>query len=388
MAVSAAIKITQGVTTAPAGEALLGDLDATVTFSNGDDMTGPVVWWKWEVVDVPPGSSVATGTVTEGAIASMSLVPDVRGGYLVRLTTKDSQGAQATDLRCFGVLEESGRFVPPFLANASALNFDGQERGWAKYMEEWLHAVDQSGSYQTVDIDLSAQPDQTFATNTTYTFAGYTWAKLNSAGDAVAMANDEGNGLVCQPGAVTDFYDATDTLPRLRTSMLAMFPGASMFSPSRMWGHIANNSGANENFKNAVMSIEVATAVALAYQAHVGFDDTIIPGNVGPTLEVNNKSSRLVLEPPASSAFAAFDVWCLDLPMGLAGPVRLLAGTWDDGFPDFSLLRPVSSYVFNTGVNFASVDPSLVYFALGALRAGSGTSYSVTWAAVRMQVKL
>ncbi len=141
MAVTAAIKFTQGVTTAPAGEALVGVITTPVTCTNGSD-AGPVVNWQWTVVGVPEASALTKGTKLDGTIASYTFVPDVAGGYCLELVTRDGAGNQATDLRVFLVPEASGRYVPPFGAPGSALNFSGQTSGWAPYLDAYLRHVD------------------------------------------------------------------------------------------------------------------------------------------------------------------------------------------------------------------------------------------------------
>lgn len=144
MAVTAAVKFTQGVTTDAAGRALIGALTTPVVASNGNNSN--VVFWEWEVIDSPPGSAVPVGIVLSGSVASYTFVPDVRGGYHIKLTTRDLAGNTAVDFRVFQVLETTGRAIPPFNAVANALNFAGQLRGWAKYLEQYLHAIDNAGS--------------------------------------------------------------------------------------------------------------------------------------------------------------------------------------------------------------------------------------------------
>lgn len=144
MTVSAEIKFTQGATVGPDGQALFGSVGSAVHASNVSDAS--VVSWTWTIVDVPPGSAVPVGLISDGPTPSLTFTPDVTGGYLVQLDVFDSAGRSSTDLRVFGVKELSGRFVPPFKARAAALNFAGQARGWAPYAETYLRAVDKRAS--------------------------------------------------------------------------------------------------------------------------------------------------------------------------------------------------------------------------------------------------
>lgn len=140
MAIEAKIKFVQGATIGTAGVSLIGTLSTPVDVSNGDDTS--VQRWIWRMIDTPPGSAVPVGLVSDGLTSTFQFVPDVRGGYEVELTIFDASGTQRTDRRVFQVLEESGRLIPPFSADAPALNFLGQTRGWAPYMEAYLEFVD------------------------------------------------------------------------------------------------------------------------------------------------------------------------------------------------------------------------------------------------------
>jgi hypothetical protein len=140
MAIDAKIKFVQGATIGTPGVSLIGVLSTPVDVSNGND-TG-VVRWIWKIVDSPPGSAVPVGLISDGPIATFQFAPDLRGGYEVELTVFDSSGAQKIDHRVFQIRELSNRLIPPFSADAPALNFLSQTRGWAPYMEDYLHFMD------------------------------------------------------------------------------------------------------------------------------------------------------------------------------------------------------------------------------------------------------
>lgn len=108
-----------------------------VTVANHNDAN--VSNWKFEMLDVPPASSVPVGTMLDGAGTTAAFTPDATGCYLVRLTVTDWTGkkTRSTPL-AFGILETNGRLIPPAGAIDKSLNFSGQTRGWAKYLEEWL----------------------------------------------------------------------------------------------------------------------------------------------------------------------------------------------------------------------------------------------------------
>jgi hypothetical protein len=144
MTLAASIKFVQGVTIGTPGVALLGATGTNVTASNGLD-SPDVVRSKWTMIGVPGGSSVPTGLMSDGPQKTVIFLPDVRGTYHVELVVFDASGSQKKSRLCFGILETTGRLIPAFDAEAPALNFGGQLRGWAKYMEEYLRAVDSGG---------------------------------------------------------------------------------------------------------------------------------------------------------------------------------------------------------------------------------------------------
>lgn len=144
---NAIIKFTQGLSSPPAGEALEGVTGVAVVCTNGDN-TG-IATWLWQLIDVPPGSILSTGTISTSSSAVFT--PDVPGGYQVRLTTVDGSANTYIDNRAVLVPEDGvyGRIIAPFSATADALNIGGQTRGWAPFMEDYLHVIDRIGDWSS-----------------------------------------------------------------------------------------------------------------------------------------------------------------------------------------------------------------------------------------------
>ena len=165
MTVAAAIKFTQGFTTAAPGIALLGATGTQVSVNNGDDAN--VISWSWEILSVPTGSAVGTGVIQEGPISTFQFTPDLTGCYLVRLTVQDAFDNFARDTRTFGVLETSGRLIPPFGGTDSSMNFGGQTLGWAAYVDEYLKHVDAGGGGSGTVTNVTATAPIVVATGTT-----------------------------------------------------------------------------------------------------------------------------------------------------------------------------------------------------------------------------
>lgn len=148
MAVAALIKFVQGASTPPPGEALIGVLSTLVTASNGDNAN--VSKWEWEWFATPTGSAITIGIIASGNIPSISFTPDVRGTYVLVERVYDLLGNVSQDMRCFSVLEASGRLIPNLGADQAASNYGGQRRGWHPYIEAFLKAVDTGGFGVTV----------------------------------------------------------------------------------------------------------------------------------------------------------------------------------------------------------------------------------------------
>ena len=159
---NALINFTQGATTGGAGFALMGTLSTSVVVSNGDD--SDIVNWEFIVDDVGVGSSVPQGTVQDGGTPTWSFAPDATGCYVVTLITTDNQGNLYQDTRCFGVLENSGRFIPSYLATDEALNCTvsmvTNTKGWSPYLQTYLKAIDNiaaiTGYPSSYNVDVTA----------------------------------------------------------------------------------------------------------------------------------------------------------------------------------------------------------------------------------------
>lgn len=147
MAVTALITLSQGSFAPAGGVALLGSLfEGDVAI--GNDNNADVQSWSIEILDVPPGSAVATGVLASGSTATPigSFTPDVPGSYRIKLTVNGSGGDTDIDIRVFSVpfpnkfiisppyqklpdpIPVTGEGVPGEKPNET--NFGAQARGW------------------------------------------------------------------------------------------------------------------------------------------------------------------------------------------------------------------------------------------------------------------
>jgi len=132
----------------PAGEALEGTIvGGQVDVTNDDDTD--VLSWSITLVDAPPASGLASGTVLASASSgtpAANFTPDVAGSYRILLDVWDAAGEtgnRSRDIRNFGIRNGRNIIVPPYqqipppvpLTGLSAKpdeqNYGGQTRGWA-----------------------------------------------------------------------------------------------------------------------------------------------------------------------------------------------------------------------------------------------------------------
>lgn len=141
MAVQSLIQFKQGATTGAPGVAITGVLTTQVQASNGG-VGDVVLTYKWTWIDTPPGSAIPRGLITEGNVPQIVFAPDVVGDYHLELVVYGINGFFSTDRRVFRVPRATARAIPAFDAEAPALNFLGNTRGWAPDMETWLTYLD------------------------------------------------------------------------------------------------------------------------------------------------------------------------------------------------------------------------------------------------------
>ena len=136
------IQFTQGLTVGTVGEALEGSTATPVVAKDGNPIKGDRSIYRWTWIDVPTASALPLGDFGGGTITQIEFTPDVPGDYHLLVQRTDSNGFTTIDKRVFRVRLASGRALLSFDAEAPALNFDGQTRGWKPDIEEWLLYLD------------------------------------------------------------------------------------------------------------------------------------------------------------------------------------------------------------------------------------------------------
>src|SRR4051812_35404306 len=117
MAATALIQLTQGANIGVAGQALFGSIGTSVAIANNNNTS--VASWQIDLLYVPPGSALSTGTLAfnnNGSTPSASFTPDVRGPYRIALYVWNAPNRSGnptdTDIRNFGIKEANGIFRP------------------------------------------------------------------------------------------------------------------------------------------------------------------------------------------------------------------------------------------------------------------------------------
>jgi len=135
----AKIKLVQGLSTPPAGEALVGVAATNVVASNADDTN--VKRWDWSVLDAPDTSAVPLGLVQSGQNPTYTFLPDLAGAYMLELAVYDQIGRVARHRLAFLVPETNALLIPPWLGTDQSLNYGGQLKGWKTMVNAWLKYV-------------------------------------------------------------------------------------------------------------------------------------------------------------------------------------------------------------------------------------------------------
>lgn len=102
-----------------------------------------------------------------------------------------------------------------------------------------------SGWQTAVDIDFTALPSQTMATDGDYTIAGLTWTKTRSANEYAAMQLLSGTGLVVypQPVPASGSYSVYNQQhPHIFTAFENIVPGFNPNANYRMWIYASSSN--------------------------------------------------------------------------------------------------------------------------------------------------
>ncbi len=270
MALTAAIKFTQGPNTDLFGRAVFGTLtDGAVNCTS--QVTGGVTGYVWQLIDQPSGSMLALGTFSTSASGSFG-TPLVRGSYLVALTVTNGTPAEdVTVILVFTIKEASGRYIPSFKSSDVAVTFGGNQRGWSPCMEEWLKYIDTIPFPGMVITGFGANTSLVECSQTVVT-PGFT---ASYTGPAVATAlltnsvNGESKDVHTTPTAFTSSQNYQRTIPNQSVTFTLTVTGVAGPAPAPVstsitWGQknfwgVSSSPADTEAFIESLASNQLST---------------------------------------------------------------------------------------------------------------------------------
>ena len=247
-----------------------------------------------------------------------------------------------------------------------------------------------SGWTTALDLDFSSLSTGALTSgNGTKTFGGYsTWVKANSANDATAMAITGGSGLVIVPGSTSDYNGATRTCPIIGlpiSSAITNFDAMRM--ALRLWIYTSSVNYA-ANYDSVVFGFDDGSAVS-GMIAKVGY----YVGGVGLTRFFQSNSLNVGFNNCVATAANTNNVSLIEAPLGVyGGLIKTAVGTYSSGFPADTAMKwhtGTNNYGVTTQVTNGNTTPASTtwYAQIGAQRAASVTSLSVTVARMKIEYK-
>lgn len=235
-----------------------------------------------------------------------------------------------------------------------------------------------------IDLDFTAQANQTLGSDTSYTVGGLTWNKINSANDATAMAIVNGTGLNIIPVANTDYFNNTRTCPALVLPLQNVIPKYDLTMGIRLTAYVTDNATAN--YDNAILSLEsfASGTIDWAFANKRGF------GTAGPS-----PGNQRIMVINGTNAFApggdggTDNVIILEVPRVNGKNIYSYSGTYSSGYPSLASLRIIDPLIGNPSANTFSISdlgaPSTWNIFLGSQRAGSPTNLTTTFKRLKIE---
>lgn len=242
-----------------------------------------------------------------------------------------------------------------------------------------------------LDIDFSAQSNQTLNVDQNYSIGGFTWTKFNTAQDASAMTLTNGSGIIMTPTSTANIGSSTFNSPGLRIPISSVIPSFTHTMPIRMWIYIPSDNAAAQfdglYWGTFVQGSGIANQFTLC--GYKGFAGGV--NGWGSELAVLN--SNVTFTTPAVAP-STNKVGVMTYPLGIFGgaaPVEtgltVTGGVWP-AFQSLTLCNAAAITAASSGaISSASSGSHLVSdlnFFISAIRAGSVTAYTATVARFRV----
>lgn len=239
-----------------------------------------------------------------------------------------------------------------------------------------------SNVWQTaLEIDFTAQTTQTFTSDGTYTIAGYTWTKINSANETAHTVLTNGTGIVWTPSSTGDLYTTTRTLPALTINLSTYIPNFTLDTPIRVWLYESTSNEA-QDYDSCVLAIERPSSNT-NYVLKRGHAGSLVQNATANFNGANQGQTN------STGVYTGNGVMLIECSDGVASlKARHLVGVYNNGFPGYPVLQSVGNLNGETGMNDVQwVGKAADWDVLiGAHRAGSGNnSYTATINRIRIE---
>lgn len=233
-------------------------------------------------------------------------------------------------------------------------------------------------NWQTVlDINFSELPNQSFATDTTYTVGGYTWTKINSTNDNSTAQIVNGTGLQFTPKTGCDWY-ASRTAPSLLIPVSTLISNFDFSTPWRIWVY---GSYASQGTNDALVSGIEAGAYTNNWGNYYGNTSGVNDYTVATVF--NAGQGGFVQSASTNTSNVGLQV----MPLGVQGQQQIsLTGTYSSGWPSINSLVPTCTQLI-TSVNSQSITASTYNFFFGARKASSN-AFVATFIRIRIDTPL
>jgi hypothetical protein len=230
-----------------------------------------------------------------------------------------------------------------------------------------------------IDLDFTAESSQTLSSDTTYTIGGKTWTKHNSTNDSTAMAVTNGTGLVIVPKSTSDYFNGTYTMPAIDIPLNSLDSKLGFGRYIRISCYVSSENTA-ANFDTFIFGIYDGTTTwgMMLARGRTG-------GGQGMDTEVTTSSSTATVF-KSLTVGSGQNVMILDIPQLGINCETFMYGTYSSGWPALTALTYGRTTAYNT-TDWSGLAPANPKLVIGARRAGSATSLSITVARIKVEYR-
>lgn len=244
-----------------------------------------------------------------------------------------------------------------------------------------LSAANGSAGWTTaLDLDFSTLSNQTISTDGTHTVGGKTWTKQNSAREAAAMAVVNGQGLIIQPSQSTDFYNGDRSSPLLYLPLSQLgIPNLTWSTRLRLSVYFSADNLQVTNYHRMFIALEQLGTPTSSNPYTFSVERGVYPPGATSIFFRETSSGGVPIGTNVQSMDSSNRTLVLELCNGMAGG-RIIAGhtstIGNEVIPD--LFHTTTSSSPKTSISNCGL-------SIGAMRAGSGATLSVTVARVLVE---